>query len=113
MSDNVTDARETSLAYLQKLLPQVAAHAVASAVQSCSRAEIAELVPEAGRRLGIQFYKLEATLAEVLESQATLPVLELGATPRVLLSVKRDQVRVFDGKRAFTLPLSAWDNAPH
>lgn len=113
MSHNATQARETSLAYLHKLLPQIEIHAVASAIASCSTLELQELVPQAARKLGIQFHHLEVRLTEVLEREATLPVLELGKTPRILLAAEGDQVRVFDGTRTLSLARSEWGDTPH
>lgn len=113
MSTDGLETREAALAHLQKLLPQVAAHAVASALQACSKRELAEVIPEAGRKLGVQFYKLEASLSELLEGDVSLPVLELRDTPRVLLSASGNQVHVFDGKRTTTLPVTTWGEQPH
>lgn len=112
MTGNLKDTREEAFLYLQRLLPQVAVHEVAGALESTSKVGLAATIAEAGRKLGAQFYRVEAPLEEILDNSSTLPALELGDCPRVILSSEHEQVQVLEGSRKLMIPASTWGTEP-
>lgn len=103
-----SDQSELAFRYLCTLLPETDPVEISAAVRSTEKPGLLATIVESGQKVGAQFYRVNADLRELSASSSTLPALETGETPRIIISHSNGRVRVQEESGQHTLAASDW-----
>jgi|GEM_PF-2135626 len=102
------EQRELAFHYLCTLLPEVDPGEISVALKETDKPGLLATIVESGQKLGAQFYRVTADLKELAANSSTLPALETGDTPRIIVAHSKGRVRVQEGTTQETLLASEW-----
>ncbi len=99
--------KDIAFHYLARLLPKISQAEVAEALGQTGQLELVDEIVEVGHILGIQFYRIDCSERELVQSGSSLPALESSDTPRLFLRVDGHDVVMFEGAAEKRVPLQS------
>ncbi len=102
------ESRDLAFRYLETLLPNTPTEAIAGALLKNEKPGLLATIATTAQALGAHLYRVDTQLNELISNTSTLPALEIGDTPRIILSSNAGLVRVLDGTRHESVPAADW-----